>query len=58
MYTISMLLSLLGYGVSYEGYDDGKIYFGVYARDTEYGWVVTGKDIYLNTILKKDLTSK
>lgn len=58
MYTIAMLVSLLGYGVGYEGYDNGKMYFGVYTRDTEYGWVVTDKDIYLDTVLKKDLTSK
>lgn len=58
MYTIAMLIGLLGYGVGYEGYDDGKMYFGVYTRDAEYGWVVTNKDIYLDTVMKKHLTSR
>jgi hypothetical protein len=53
-----MLAAMAGVSVGYEGYDDGKMYFGVYTRDTEYGWVVTDKDIYLDTVLKKDLTSK
>lgn len=55
MYSIVMMVSLLGYGVGYEGYDRGKIYFGVYTPDTEYGWAVTDKEIYLDTIFKKDL---
>lgn len=58
MYTFAMLVGMLGYGVGYEGCENGKVYFGFYTRDTEYGWVVTDKDIYLDTVLKKDLTSK
>lgn len=55
MYSIAMLLGVLGYGVEYEGYDRGKWYFGAYTPDAEYGWVVTDKEIYLDTIFKKDL---
>lgn len=55
MFAILMMAGMLGYGVGYEGYDDGKMYFGVYTPDTEYGWVVTDKEIYLDTIFKKDL---
>lgn len=58
MLSLLMLAAMAGVSVGYEGCHNGKMYFGVYTRDTEYGWVVTDKDIYLDTILKKDLTSK
>ena len=35
MYSIVMMMSMLGYGVGYEGYDDGKWYFGVYTPSCE-----------------------
>jgi hypothetical protein len=53
MYSILILASMLGYGVGYEGYSAGKLYFGVYTPKTEYGWVVTNKEIYLDTIFEK-----
>lgn len=52
---VSLLVTLvgLGYGIGYEGCDSGKYYFGVYTPNVEYGWVVTDKEIYLDTILEK-----
>jgi hypothetical protein len=44
---------MLGYGAGYEGYSDGKYYFGTYTPSAEYGWVVTDREIYLDTILEK-----
>lgn len=48
-----LVLCMFGYGAGYEGYDDGKHHIGVYTPSCEYGWVVTGKEIYLDTILQK-----
>lgn len=48
-----LMAIVLGYGVGYEGYSDGKLYVGVYTPTTEYGWVVTEKEIYLDTVLEK-----
>lgn len=53
MYALVMLAGVLGYGVGYEGYDDGKMYFGVYMGNVEYGWVVTNREVYLDTVLEK-----
>jgi len=53
MYAIALLVGMLGYGAGYEGYDDGKWYFGMYTPTCEYGWVVTGEDVYLDTIFQK-----
>jgi hypothetical protein len=53
MFAITMFVGLMGYGVGFEGYDDSKLYFGVYTPEVEYGWVVTNDDIYLDTILEK-----
>ena len=53
MYTIAMMLGMVGYGVGYEGYDDGKWYFGAYTPTCEYGYVVTDRQIYLDTIFQK-----
>lgn len=44
---------MVGYGAGYEGYDNGKYYFGVYTPTVEYGWVVSEKEIYLDTVLEK-----
>ena len=46
-------MALLGYGAGFEGYTNGKVYLGFYTPTTEYGWVVTNNDAYLDTILNK-----
>ena len=48
-----VVIGCWGYGFGYEGYDSGKIYFGVYTPQAEYGWVVTDREIYLDTVLEK-----
>lgn len=53
MVSLLMVIGCLGYGIGYEGCDSGKIYFGVYTPSAEYGWVVTDKEIYLDTVLEK-----
>ncbi len=50
MLTIVTLLSMF---VGYEGYDNGKIYFGIYTQDREYGYVITKSEIYLDTVYEK-----
>ena len=50
MLTIAMMLSMM---VGYEGYENGKVYVGVYTPTTEYGYVVTASEIYLDTIFQK-----
>lgn len=49
-----MVLGLFGYGVGYEGCENGKYRFGVYTPSAEYGWVVTNREIYLDTVFSKD----
>jgi hypothetical protein len=58
MYSIVMMMGMLGYGVGYEGYDDGKCYFGVYTPTCEYGCVVTNREIYLDTIFSEKTIDK
>lgn len=58
MYSIAMLLGMVGYGVGFEGCDGGKMYFGVYTPNAEYGYVVGNGEIYLDTIFQKNLTTK
>lgn len=58
MLSLLMFAAMAGVSVGYEGYDDGKMYFGVYAGNMEYGWVVTEKEIYLDTVMEKHLTSR
>jgi hypothetical protein len=53
MYSIMMMIGMLGYGAGFEGYDDEKWYFGVYTPTCEYGYVVTDRGIYLDTIFFK-----
>ena len=48
------LFTILGMFCGYEGYDDGKVYFGIYTLNTEYGYVITDSEIYLDTIYEKD----
>lgn len=55
MYSVALLLGMAGFGVGYEGYEDGKVFVGVYTPRCEYGWVVTNKEIYLNTIFQKTI---
>ena len=50
MFTI---LTVLGMFVGFEGYDNGKVYIGVYTPQTEYGYVLTQNEIYLDTVLDK-----
>ena len=50
MLTIATLLSMI---VGYEGYDNGKVYVGVYTPQCEYGYVITPEEIYLDTIFEK-----
>lgn len=58
MLSLLMLAAMAGVSVGYEGYEDGKMYIGVYAGNMEYGWVVTSKEIYLDTIMEKGLTGR
>ena len=53
MIAAAMLVFSLGYGAGFEGYHDSKWYFGVYTPDAEYGYVVTDKEIYLDTVFIK-----
>jgi hypothetical protein len=55
MYSILMVLGMVGYGVGFEGYEDGKMYVGVYTPNVEYGYVVGNGEIYLDTIFTKKL---
>ena len=50
MFTI---LTVLGMFVGFEGYDNGKVYIGIYTPTTEYGYVLTQNEIYLDTVLDK-----
>ena len=52
MFAIFLILAS-GYGVGYEGYENGKLYVGTYTPNMEYGWVVTEREIYLDTIFEK-----
>jgi len=54
MLTMLLLAGMVGYGVGLEGVDGGKMYIGVYTPTCEYGWVVTDKEIYLDTIFSKN----
>lgn len=53
MLTLFFLCGMLGYGVGYEGYLDGKLYVGLYTPNAEYGYVVTDREIYLDTVFEK-----
>lgn len=50
MFTI---LTVLGMFVGLEGYDNGKVYIGIYTPKKEYGYVVKKNQIYLDTVLDK-----
>jgi len=53
MFSMFFVVFSLGYGIGYEGYSDEKLYFGVYTPKAEYGWVVSDREIYLDTIFEK-----
>lgn len=53
MLTLFLFFGTIGYGLGYEGYEDGKLKFGVYTPSAEYGYVVTENEIYLDTIFEK-----
>lgn len=53
MLTFIFLFGTIGYGVGYEGYEAGKLRFGLYTPSAEYGYVVTEKEIYLDTVFEK-----
>ena len=44
---------ILGMFCGFEGYENGKVYIGVYTPSAEYGWVVTDREIWLDTIYRK-----
>jgi len=47
----------MGYGLGFEGYNDGKLYVGAYTPTAEYGWIITEKEIYLDTVFEKQGTN-
>ena len=47
MLTVVTLLSMI---VGYEGYDNGKVYIGIYTPACEYGYVITDHEVYLDTM--------
>ena len=47
------LYTIFGMFVGFEGYDNGKVYVGIYTPQTEYGYVVGAEGIYLDTIFEK-----
>lgn len=53
MKSVLMIMWMFGYSAGYEGYDNGKIYVGTYTPTCEYGWVITNREIYLDTIYEK-----
>jgi AAA+ superfamily predicted ATPase len=52
------LFTILGMFCGYEGYDDGKVYFGIYTPNAEYGYVIKKDEIYLDTVYVKDYNVK
>lgn len=53
MYDIILVISFMGFGIGFEGYDKGKLYVGTYTPSKEYGWVVKDGEVYLDTVLEK-----
>ena len=48
------IYTIFGMMIGFEGYDNGKVYFGVYTPNCEYGYVITPEEIYLDTIYEKN----
>jgi len=53
MLTLVTLVGMLGYWAGFEGYSDGKLRIGLYTPGAEYGYVVTNREIYLDTVFEK-----
>lgn len=53
VYALAIALLSMGYGLGFEGYNDGKLYVGAYTPTAEYGWIITEKEIYLDTVFEK-----
>lgn len=53
MYAMVMVAWAFGYGAGFEGLEDGKVRFGLYTPRAEYGYVMSEKAIYLDTIFEK-----
>lgn len=53
MFDVIFLITFMGFGIGFEGCDEGKMYFGTYTPTREYGWVVTDREVYLDTVLEK-----
>lgn len=49
-----IILIMSGYGFGYEGYENGKLHVGLYTPRVEYGYVISDKEIYLDTVFEKD----
>lgn len=49
-----LLVFLFGYGFTYDGYVDNKYYFQINTPKTDYGIVVSEKEIYCDTIFHKN----
>jgi hypothetical protein len=45
---------LFGFGFGFEGYENGKVYVGLYTPTTEYGYVITSEQMYLDVVLEKN----
>ena len=54
MFGFVVAIIFCGYGIGYEGYDDGKLYIGLYCPSVEYGYVISEKEIYLDTVFIKE----
>ena len=51
-------ITMIGLFVGFEGYEDGKLHIGVYTQSAEYGWVVTDRAIWLDTVYERDVSPK
>lgn len=53
MFALAILV-MCGYSCGYEGYENNKIYFGLYTPKIEYGYVISDHGIYLDTVFVRD----
>ena len=54
MYAMLMVVWSFGYGAGFEGLEDGKVHFGFYTPRAEYGYVLSEKAVYLDTVFEKN----
>lgn len=54
MFSLTLCFSLFGFGIGFEGIDDGKVYIGTYTPEYEYGWVVEDGEIWLDVVMEKN----